>query len=306
MYNISNDLDYKVYIYDNSFFENEYLNSGKQYTADLIKNIAIDYKGVFINSKISDLTYNYEVIAEIKGYNKNNNESGILWDKKYDIEKEENIKVNNITNHVINKTLDLNYEYYNDLAKSFKKELNIDLEAYLNLEIKINMEFKVDDKIHNETQKSTLTIPLLKSTFEIEKNITEKKSETIFLESETKINYVGLMLGIIIVALTLLITIWFFKELAKIKRKTVYAKKLDKILKTYGDIIAESSNLPDYSNLDILEIANFKDLVDIEYETRNPIIYFERKADKEGWFIIIKDNHMYRYMLFDNMSTDNF
>ena len=43
-YRENNDIDYKVYLKDNEYFDSDYIDKGKTYITSLIDHIHIDYK----------------------------------------------------------------------------------------------------------------------------------------------------------------------------------------------------------------------------------------------------------------------
>ena len=58
------NIDYKVYLKENNFYENEYLEKDKVYVASLIDKILIDFKYDFDIEKENDLAFKYDVIAK--------------------------------------------------------------------------------------------------------------------------------------------------------------------------------------------------------------------------------------------------
>ena len=88
-----------------------------------------------------------------------------------------------------------------------------------------------------------------------------------------------------------------FYKLFKITNVSQFIVQLRKILKGYGDIIAEVTTKPDLRGLNIIEVKEFEDLINIEEELRVPILYYELEKDNEAWFIITTGNQVYRYIL---------
>ena len=76
-----------------------------------------------------------------------------------------------------------------------------------------------------------------------------------------------------------------------------YAIALNRILKNYGDIVAEIVSPVEIDNLNIIDVKNFDQLLDIEEEIRMPILFYETIPDEQGEFIIICDNMAYRYVI---------
>ena len=134
-YNEKSNIDYKVYLKENNFYEKDYLEKDKVYIASLIDKILIDFKYDFDIEKESNIKFNYEVIAklsindEVTGSN--------YYEKEYKIvdKKEERITNTKIFN--LEKQVDINYSYYNSLANTFKQQYGIDTISNLNVYMKI-------------------------------------------------------------------------------------------------------------------------------------------------------------------------
>ena len=118
-----------------------------------------------------------------------------------------------------------------------------------------------------------------------------------FEEADKAINIPTLVVSIVV----LLISIYVFKILVKsllaVTRKSEYVLALNKILKEYADIIAETHNMPDLDNYDVINIKNFNDLVDVEEELHSPILCFEVKEDVECVFVIVNNQTVYKFTL---------
>ena len=120
-YQEDNDIDYKVYLKDNDFFEEDYIEKGKTYITSLIDHIEINYKYNIDFSDEVDAEYKYKVMAKIES-NKADT-TGNYWTKEIDITKEITEKVTNKPNYSINQQVSLNYNEYNELLNSFKKSV---------------------------------------------------------------------------------------------------------------------------------------------------------------------------------------
>ena len=88
-----------------------------------------------------------------------------------------------------------------------------------------------------------------------------------------------------------------FYKLFKITNVSQYIVEQKRILKGYGDVIAEVTTKPDLSGLKIIEVKDFEDLVNIEEELRVPILFYELIHESESWFIITTSTQAYRYVL---------
>lgn len=304
IYDIENTVDYKVYMYENSFFEEEYLGMNKQYTAKLVDKILIDFTNSLSISKISNIEYDYLVKATINGkYQADvNSLDTSLWTKEYILTN----SVKNISNQS-NKVdiifpIEIDYNMYKNLVTEFQKQMRLDIDATLDVDLIINYKFYIEGDLVNRNESIKVKIPLSEPTFKIQTDYSEKTNEVNFYELESKYNLVKIFGGFILLGGSVFGGIAIILMLIQETKKTEYVIKLNKILKDYGDIIAETSNLPELNEQNILEIKDFVDLVDIEEELKIPIIYYEKRKNKEGWFLLIHNMHTYRFILKENNS----
>lgn len=113
-YSQSSDVNYEVYLKENEFFENDYLEKDNQYIASLIKNIKADFKYNLSMEKADvDFDYSYKILAEVDVREKDSDNSiykfqEVLLDK---ITKSSNgnSKID------INEQITVDYNHYNDL-----------------------------------------------------------------------------------------------------------------------------------------------------------------------------------------------
>ena len=304
IYNNKNAVDYKVYMFDNSFFEEDFLGMNKQYTAKLVDKITIDFYNSLSISKLSNMEYSYNVRATINGKYQSdvNSLDSSLWTKGYILVDEVSNNINQVSKNDVTLPIEINFNYYKDLVTDFQKQMRLDIEATLDVDFTINYKFYIDGDKILKSETINLKIPLSEPTFKITTNYSEVDDEVVFNELQSKYNVWKIVDGFILLAGSLFGGIAVILMLVKDTKKTEYVLKLNKILKDYGDIIAETANLPDLENQDILEIKEFLDLVDIEEELKIPIIYCEIKKNKEGWFLLIHNQHTYRYILKESNS----
>ena len=147
-----------------------------------------------------------------------------------------------------------------------------------------------------------LEIPLLQQTTTITPNYVNTGGDTIYADvtEEAEMNIPLLMFGIVLLVAALIVFKVLVKSLLAVTRKSEYVLALNKIQKEYADIIAETHNMPDLDKYDVINVANFNDLVDIEEELHSPILYFEVRENTESVFVILNNNTAYKFTLRDS------
>ena len=95
---------------------------------------------------------------------------------------------------------------------------------------------------------------------------------------------------------SLILLIYLSKTVIFVSVKSEYRKNIDRILKEYSEIIVEVTYSIEHDDLTIIDIKEFDDMIDLEQEYKSPILHYEKIHGYESWFVIIKDNFMYRYI----------
>ena len=288
-YNEKSNIDYKVYLKENNFYEKDYLEKDKVYIASLIDKILIDFKYDFDIEKESNVKFNYEIIAklsindEVTGSN--------YYEKEYKIidKKEERITNTKIFNLV--KQVDINYSYYNSLANTFKQQYGVDTISNLNVYMKIY-------KGENESNLSTMyvKIPLSEKSVNIELDYQNINNLNFFLK--TDINYLLQIVLIIFLITSLLLNIIsiikFVRLLVLMKdKKTAYDKYINRILNEYDRLIVESTTEPDIKHSNIIKLPNFRELLDVRDNLKLPIMYYVVVKHHKSYFYIKNNNDIY-------------
>ncbi len=304
-YSYNGNLDYKVYLNENSFFNSEYLGMNKQYISSLINYITVDTNYTFQSNKELDYTYTYQIIATVKGsYQSSDSNSVELWSRDYTLLPSET-KSETGKKFTINQSVTIDYNTYNEIMTQFREAFGLSIDAAVTVEFQVTVTAKEageEEQTLDETETFALDISLLSSTTQITPDYINSGREVVYASesSSSNINIPKLIIGIILFLLSIFLLKILWSSLIKITKKSEYVIELNKILKEYGDIIAESSNLPDLSKYDVVNIKHFHDLVDIEEELRAPILYNEIVEDYESWFLIIRDKTAYKFVLRHN------
>lgn len=296
-------IDYKVYLKDNDFFEEKFLTSGKQYTTEIIDYIDIDYSYLFNGSKVTNFKYNYDITGEIIGdYENTSSGKAEIWKKKYTLLQKQDRVVDNMTEMSVNHNLKLDYKKYNDIVNNFKNRFKLAIDANFNIYLNINYEAIVSDvpeganNVIKGKEKLLITVPLSKSTIEITNKLPEDACKNITPDINDYKEYNKVYVGICLIAVSVLAFVLNKNKLI-INTKSEYIKIKEKLLKEYSEIIVSVSSELSLDDLEIIDIEDFDDMVDVEEELKSPIMLYEIEENYECWFIVIKDNYAYRYVL---------
>lgn len=302
-YTISQNASYTVGLIANDYFENQTLDMDKTYISSLVDKINMTYTYALSGNKPADAKYTYQIVAEtdVKYSSNDKTENNkTIWTKQAVLVPEKEM-TSQSSNYTINENFDVDFATINNEVKNFKEQLKMPIDADLNVKMIVKSNSNVKDVKDTiiETSIINLKIDLAKDVFTVEKDFKNEDTKTICdtKESKKQINIVLLVIGSTCILAAILLILDAIRKSIKFSQKTDYAIALNRILKNYGDVVAEIVSPVEIDNLNVIEVKNFDQLLDIEEEIRMPILFYETIPDEQGEFIIVCDNMAYRYVI---------
>ena len=301
-YNMNKNVVYKVKLIENDFFETPTLDMNKTYISSLVDKINMDFYYSLSGNKKAKTNYVYQVVAvsNIKYSDSEEKTEETIWSKQDVIVEPKQLETEN-ANFSIKENFDINFAQYNEEVKQFKQKLKMPVSADLQVKLIVNSQSEVPEIEEKVVEISIMNMKmdLNEDVFKVEKDFKNADTKTIVETTQTTktVNKTSLILGSILVIVAIMIILDSIRKSIKFSKKTDYAIALNRILKNYGDIVAEIVSPVEIDNLNIIEVKNFDQLLDIEEEIRMPILFYETIPDEQGEFIIICDNMAYRYVI---------
>lgn len=308
-YNEKRNIDYNVYLKENNYFtqkvisKDELKNDDAKIITSLIDYIDIFYDYSFSSSKPINGEYSYKIIGTLKAHYKvDAYTTKQVWNKDYVLAEGKIVKINKQGNFVINENIKINYDEYNKIIDSFKKDYMLAVDSNFDIAMIVELNGNVVDieekfKINNDIN---ISIPLSEQTIEINTNYEEVNNDQIINVKKLKKikNIYFLLLGIfsLIVSIAILV-IQILKVIQDEKKQSVYLRELRKLLHDYGDIIIEVKKAPKITKENSIEVMNFSELVNAQMELRTPIVFSEVIKNKLGLFVLFNNEHAYYYTL---------
>lgn len=302
-YKLNKDANYTIGIKRNNFYTAETLESNKTYIADLVNQVNVNFKTDYKINTNTNFYYNYKIIntVYVKYANTSNSSDNILWSKEFVIKESQLQTLMNQTSFNINDNITLNYQDYRLQAQNFKSTYNLPVESYMELKLVLYYDIEVEKTSEAKQEQSVicLKIPLLQEVFTVEEKYQKLETETYIKNEsiESSVNKSKIIIGISLTLGALMVLLYFIRNEMKQNVKNEYKVALNRILKSYGDIVAEVVSPIETNYMKIVEVKNFDQLLDIEEEIRMPILFYETIPDEEGEFVIIYDNMAYRYII---------
>ncbi len=305
-YKEDSNIDYKVYLQNNDFFERNYLEEDNRYIASLI-----DYINATFNYKISleekDVEFKYSYFLESEVNVVESTGSKPLYNKKAELLKKENLSTNGKRIVEIKENLDIKYNEYNDLIKKFVAIYGLD---DITSTLTINMHIKVDGsctEFENDTNNESvisLVIPLTTKTvgIDIKNNIIEGNENIMICKDKTLFTYTYLGLSIVSFIVFLVLVVQLVKYIIDTRTaQTIYDRELNKILSHYHSYIQKVSNKVSifeqsgmqidsdtiYKNCQVFRLESFTDMLEIRDNLNSPILMSTNEKNTKTYFFIL-------------------
>lgn len=298
VYTENSNIDYKVYLKENDFFEEKYWGQDNQYIASLIDYIQVNFKYDLAASKPDvDYKYTYKIAAETNVVDKATQKS--LYKYSEDLVKEKVYEANTRSKLKINEPIKVDYNKYNNIINRFVDVYDLDGN---NATVTINMYVNVVDNATNTDIESnvpvmSLTVPLTTKTMaiDIESNSVNGNEINVC----TTINQKKFAFGaIVLLVLDIILVIKLFIFIKDTKdEKAVYNMRLRKIMSNYGSYVQKLNNEYNFDEYQILEMKSFEDLLQVREIINKPIFMIEKTLAKEAYFFIPCEKDVYVYEL---------
>lgn len=300
LYRQTSNLDYKVYLKENEYYKEPYLEKNMQYIASLIDDVDINFNYNFSVNQNINYKYTYYVKADLSVAD-TQDKSKIIYSKSDKLTKPVTLIKENSTGFNINQNIKINYSEYNDLVKAFKSAYGISANSNLVLSLCLEIEDEKGSKIRSLDSSDTMkiTIPLTEQMIDIKMDYKEiNNSNNINVYKDFSIsNSIMFVLSIVslIISIIFIIKLLIFIKKSTIK-KTIYDITLSKILREYDRVIVNSKKSIDLNN-EIIDVKNFNELLDVRDNLEKPIIFSELHKGQKSIFVVKTPNETYRYIL---------
>lgn len=297
----TSNLNYKVNLKPNNYYDQKTLGKDMTYIASLIDTIDIDFNYNFNVSE--NINYKYSYYIEAQTLVKSDQGDNVIFSKKENIVPSKTQVLNNSNNFNVKELVKINYDKYNSSVKNFKSEYALSAKGELVLTLYVNI---LDDKgnaISNISadNKMNIVIPLTEQMIDIKMNYKETNNSNTFIAhtnvsiANKKVFYVGLILFVLFLLSLLKLTLLLLKLNRK---KTPYDVKLSKILREFDRVIVESKkDIIIDEKQDIIEVKSFEELLDVRDNLEKPILFYELHKGQKSIFVVKNNYEVYKYVL---------
>ena len=262
----------------------------------LFRSINYNYK--FISDTELNGEYYYKIVADLEIRNPKNN--SLFYQEKYELSEEKKFPIKNEKEYVINETIDIKYDNYNEIANNFEASYGVDTES--NLTVSLELHRKVDGILSsnsdiNSDNKINLIIPLSEKTINLKTEPLAMKNKNVIVSlNRYKIDDTKyLIFAVLFLVLALIAFIYITKKI--MPKGNAYDKMLRKILRQYDRLIVNVNTKPNFKSSNTIEVNSFYELLDAKDNIHNAIFYYEVIPHQQCYFYINSDNNFIVYTL---------
>jgi len=300
-YSETSSLNYSVCMNDPERFP-EICYSDRNYIANAINHVEANFVYTFMASDLFDFKYTYYITASGRIYERGNTTRVI--DEFYEViyDGQSNVVMSNKNNFVINPTTTIiEYDRYRSIVQDLQRRYNLTLDSTLVVTLHVSIEGShelVENPIR-ATSEISLSMPLSEQTLEISLSYQDVNNNEIIRSTiiDDAVNILYYIICIVCLILGCFVFIKLIRFLGKItKSKSIYEKTLDKIQKEYNQIIVDTKNAPDMTNIRIIDVESFEELLDAREVINKPILSVKINREKQ-WFLISNGDEMFKFVL---------
>jgi len=306
-YTETGEVDYKVYLKENDFFEEEWLGAENAYIASLIKNVVADF-GYSLNMDTTNVGFDYSYGIEAQLVINDNDSGEALFNPIYEIQPVKFGTVDRGQTLVIEDQVEIDYVKYNDLANRF-----IEVYQLKSVTSTLAVRMKVDvisrcaefEKNNQNSYYVSLNIPLTNDTLNIEMSSSIPEEESKVLACSGAIDQ-KIFLGIGAVAAVIdAVLLGIFLVFIHVTRNDDinYTNKVKRLVSAYRSYIQQLEGDFDDSNYQVLYIKSFNEMLGIRDTIQSPILMSENE-DKTCTRFIITTNTKIIYVF--EIKVDNY
>ena len=290
-YTESGSVDYTVQYADNEFFPDEWLDKDQSYISALVKgmNADFDYK---LDTSSSEMKFDYKYSVSAKMLIASKDKGTPYYVVEEVLVPEKSGKIENRDYLSVKESVAIDFEKYDDIARSFVGTYGLESAASCTLIVTLNVKSECANngfsQKNNVVYSTALNVPLATDTFNVHRTSGSTEGEVKTLEYVGGANrefFLTLSTGSGLVAILMLLVLLAFLQITK-NEDVTYAAKIRKILRSYGSFIQRMDGEFDCDGYQIVNIKTFTEMLGIRDTIQSPVLMSENKDETMTRFFI--------------------
>lgn len=292
-YKENQSIDYRVYIKDNEFYEEEYLGKDMIYVASIIDKISVDFNYDFTIEEKTSVDFDYKIIAQLVFSNANSNTK--YFEKEYTLLGSTHNTMTQDKKYSINENVEIDYNYYNELANKFKSSYGVNTNSYLRVYLQIDKKDNASNVNINDSSINSIMIPLSEKDVEITFDAEDTSSKKqLLIDSAIIIDREMVVIEAIVLIVTLIALYKIIRLLILLrKKKSIYDNFIDKTLRQYDRLIVKTPSVIELRDKKVIKIEEFEELLDVHDNLKQPIIYCNIIEHQKSYFYVKNGEDIY-------------
>ena len=290
-YTEQSDIDYRVQLSPNEFYDEEWIAKDKAYVSSLIENIMAVFHYEMKASALSgmDYSYAYGVDATLRVSDKYT--KAVIYEPVTVVLPETSRTQSGGQNLVISEPVVIDYDLYNDKAVSFINAYGLkDVECVLDLTFRINVTGSCEEATGDSenTYFTTLHFPLAVDKAEptVTSSLSNGESKSMACTSSTNKN-VFLVLGIVFGALDLVGAAIFFVFVHATRNHDInYGIKVKRLVANYRSFIQEISTPFATEGYQMVYIKTFNEMLEVRDTIGAPLLMYKNADGTATTFVV--------------------
>lgn len=295
-YTESSNVDYKVYLHENDYYDEEYLDKGQVYIASLIKNVVADFNYTFkLDSDAVNYDASYSLFTELLVRDKYNGK--VVFEKRYDITPQTRLLKSTDDFVNINEQININYGEYNSLANNFVGSYGLNsVNCSLNVVLAVNVAGECSDFDNMKLSSHTvsLNLPLTQKTVDVyvTTSVPYNQTNTIMCSQASNrdiFKTIAIIATLVeVLVLCVLIVFVFMTRNYDIN----YEIKVKRLVVAYKSYIQKILTEFCFDGYQVLKVETFNEMLDIRDTVNLPILMSENNDKTCTTFMIPTNNNL--------------
>ena len=289
-YSETGSIDYKVYLKENNFFEEDFVGKDQSYVSSLIKHISADFTyGLDMDAENVGFDYTYRVDAQLVVANKSTGDH--IYKPVFELLPETRKSVSRGNELDITQNVTIDYNKYNALATEFINAYGLkDVTATLVVTMTVDVLSSCDEFEDSNANSYfvSLNVPLAEENFSIFSTSSTTEGESKVLACSGAVNQnVFLITAIVLLSIAVLQAAFLTVFVYITRNEDVnYTNKVRKLVSQYRSFIQQMDGEFDVEGYQIVPIKTFTEMLGIRDTIKSPILMFENLDQTMTEFII--------------------
>ncbi len=292
-YREGGNIDYNVFLKENDFYEEDFLEKDQSYVASLIDKIIADFS-YQIDMDTDDVNYRYSYTIKSRLEIIDNTSSVAIFNPEYELVSVQNKSQSSSNRLTINEIVVLDYDQYNSLAGNFLSTYdltNTTSNIVVTLEVDVLSDCNAFSGSSAETYFSELRIPLTTKTVNIKMTSTIPDDEAKMIActrgaGSEVFKTTAIVLAVVDAILILILVAFIFLTRTE---DITYTARVKKIVSQYKSYIQRIKNIFDTSGYQVIVVESFDEMLEIRDTIQAPILMHENDDKTCAKFIIPTD-----------------